>query len=139
MTFNDPVKTHNICNPLNPDYFDDEDWIKISVRAGRTYKITTAPLSGSPASLALDLYADDGVTLLASASADNLAEPTNLLWTADRTGLVYIRMENIDRNIVGEDVAYNVGVYELVLYMPLSYKNQSNFHSFENLIPGIQH
>ena len=139
MTFNDPLGVHNICNPLTPDHSDDKDWIKISVRAGRTYEINTKPLSGSPASLALDLFADDGITLLASASADNLAEPTNLIWTADRTGLVYIRMKNIDANIIGEGVAYSVGVYELVLFMPLSYKNQSNYHSFENLIPGVQH
>ena len=139
MTFNDPEKTHNICNPLTKDHLNDEDWIKIYVRAGRTYEVNTAPVSDSPASLALDLFADDGVTLLASASAENLAEPTNLSWTADRTGFVYIRMGNIDANIVGEGVAYNVGVYELVLYMPMSYKNQSNFHIFENSIPGVQH
>jgi hypothetical protein len=137
MSTNEPKREHNLCNPLTPNHFNDEDWIKISVSDGRTYEISTKPHSGSPASLTIDLFAEDGTTKLASASTDQLDEQTTLLWTSDRNGLIYIRLKHIDDKIVGEDVVYDVKLKELSLIMPLIYKNQSNFNRFENFIPGL--
>jgi hypothetical protein len=137
ISTNDHEITHNLCNPLTPNHLDDEDWKKISVQAGRTYNITTTPLSGSPASLTITILADNGITELASASAEHLGEPTQLTWTADRNSLVYIQMKHIDGNVIGEDVAYTIAIQDLVYYMPSIYRNHTNFSAFENFFPGV--
>jgi murein DD-endopeptidase MepM/ murein hydrolase activator NlpD len=122
----DPLQYHNLCNPNTPNHDQDEDWVKFSVLTGRTYQIRTEPLDNSPAALSLDLIAANGSTVLASAEAGRFGEPTILSWTADRSGIVYIRMKQIDGNIYGEDVSYSLVFNELVLYTPFIYKNQSN-------------
>ena len=133
----EPARTHNLCNPETQDHFGDEDWIKLSVSAGHTYKINTTPHQGSSASLTIDLFAEDGTSKLASTSAERLGEQTNLVWTADRNRLVYIRMKHIDEKVIGEDVTYRVTVKSLALYMPFIYKNQSSFNTFESFFPGV--
>jgi len=120
---NDPDQTHNLCNPLTPDHFFDEDWLKLFVHSGRTYEITTKPLPNSPATLSLDLFAVDGFTLLASSSSNELGDPNSLIWTADRSEPVYIRLKHIDGKVAGEDVNYEAGVVEMINYMPVIFQH----------------
>jgi hypothetical protein len=110
-------QVHNFCNPANANGLNDEDWLVISAQSGRHYRFLVFPQLGS-ASASLSLYDQDGVTLLAQASATAFGEISLLEWTASQNKLVFLRIRPIDGRVAGNPVAYRVTLrqgYELLL------------------------
>jgi hypothetical protein len=103
---------HNFCNPVSASNgLNDEDWLVISVKAGRHYRFLVFPQVGSAASR-LGLYDENGSTLLVEASAAGLDEYTSLEWTAQRDQLVFLRVRPFDGRAAGNPVKYLVAVRE---------------------------
>ena len=106
---NGASQIHNYCNPLSPDYQNDEDWVKLDVEAGEHYLIVSMANS-LPTATKISLYAQDGATLIAEAVPQKFGENTALVWTSDRDELVYIRFSHMDGRVIGKDVATTVSV-----------------------------
>ena len=108
------IQTHNFCVP------GDEDWLQIKVTEGIPFQIETTPLHQSSA-VVIELYADDGTTLLAKAApGDNYGQSTLLTWKADESGTNYVRLYHPVSGIAGNAVAYAVKFtkgYEILLPM----------------------
>jgi len=71
----------------------DEDWVGLNVLCGMTYTIQTTMLILPPCTdTVLELYDSDGTTLLAS--NDNIGQNacSRIVWTADWSKTVYIRV-----------------------------------------------
>jgi hypothetical protein len=112
-------QTHNICNPLSPDYQDDEDWASFEVQTGRHYSIGAYPKS-EQAAVVLRLYASDGVTLIKEVAPVEFGRSTNLEWIADYDGIVYLQMLHIDGRVIGSIVEYQVIMREgYMIFLPL--------------------
>jgi hypothetical protein len=115
---------HNFCNPLSSGRAGDEDWIRFSVQKGKPYLVRFDPVARSAAAI-LELYAADGTTRLARGSSAGFGETASLVWTADRTGRVYLRTRHLATGVLGEAVTYLLSVksnFETLL--PLIYRTE---------------
>jgi hypothetical protein len=106
---NGASQIHNYCNPLSPDYQNDEDWARLEVNTGVHYLIV-GMANSLPTATKISLYAQDGTTLIAEAMPQNFGENSALVWTSDRDGLVYIRFSHVDGRVIGKEVAATVSV-----------------------------
>ncbi len=88
------TQTHSFCKA------DDEDWIRLEVKAGGEYKITTENVGGS---------ADPQLSIYASCDTTNLPGQ-QLQFVAPTSGYYYIRAENKNRAVSGVDTEYNVKI-----------------------------
>ncbi len=104
-----PGQVHNYCNPLSPNYQNDEDWIKLDVTADVHYLVESLANS-LPTATIISLYAQDGVTLLLETSPQEFGDNTALAWTSDYDGWVYIRIRHLDGRVIGNDVSTTVSV-----------------------------
>ena len=100
---------HNFCNPLAPNYQNDEDWAKLLVTHDHHYIIHSTPKSPQTATI-ISLYAQDGITLLAEVVPTTFGENTTLVWTSDRDEQVYLRFRHIDGRVIGNDVGSTISV-----------------------------
>jgi hypothetical protein len=115
---NEASQFHNYCNPLSPNYQNDEDWAKLDVTKNQHYLIHSTPKS-SPTATIISLYAQDGVTLLAEVVPTAFGKNTTLLWTSDRNEQVYLRFRNLDGRVIGNDVGSTISVKTgLWTYLP---------------------
>ncbi len=96
-------QVHNFCNPLAPNLQNDEEWARLSVTTGQHIVIKSLATS-SPAATQLSLYAEDGRTLLVQAAPTQFGSNSILVWTSDRDGDVYIRLQHVDGRVIGSDV-----------------------------------
>ena len=101
-------QVHNLCNPLNSD-LDDEDWLRIEMQAGVQLVANAAPQHPGTA-IVLELYASDGITLLAQGSPQDFGQDSVLLWKADETRRVYLRMRHLYEGVAGEGIKYTIRV-----------------------------
>jgi hypothetical protein len=102
------AQIHNFCNPLSASKgLNDEDWLMISVQAGQRYRFLAFPQVGSAAA-SLSLYADDGSTLLAQASAQDFDKAIALDWTALQDGLLFLRVRPFNGQVAGNPVYYRI-------------------------------
>jgi len=104
---NGPSQVHNYCNPLSPDYQNDEDWIKLNVTHDLHYLVKSLATSPQTATV-ISLYAQDGVTLLVESSPQEFGDNTTLAWTSSYDGSVYIRIRHLDGRVIGNDVSATV-------------------------------
>jgi hypothetical protein len=112
-------QVHNFCNPATPNRLNDKDWIKFNVQIGERYLIQSFPLNGNVATI-LQLYADNGSTLIAESIPFGFGRATILDWVSDRDGYVYLQMRHIDGRVIGNAVSYLVQVMDgYEFYMPL--------------------
>ena len=119
IVLNSPSRSHNFCNPLVGDRNNDEDWIKFSVQAGHTYNLRAVP-SAEMTAVILDLYGSDGAAPIITAEPTGFGRPTQVQWTADQDGIVYLRARHQDGRVIGNAVAYLLGVREMIsLFLPL--------------------
>lgn len=109
ININEPVKTHNFCNPLTGDRLGDEDWVLFAVENGIDYLIESIPLSGATGAI-LELFAGDGTTLITSAQSNFMGDKARLIWTSERTDQVYLRIRHLDGKVAGNIVSYNLKV-----------------------------
>ncbi len=106
---NGASQIHNYCNPLSPDYQNDEDWVMLDVNTGVHYLIV-GMANSLPTATKISLFAQDGTTLITEAMPQNFGENTALVWTSDRDGLVYIRFSHVEGRVIGKDVATTASV-----------------------------
>jgi hypothetical protein len=123
ISIDSPPQTHNFCNPLAANRTNDEDWIRFFVENGKMYSIQAYPLVDASAAI-LELYADDGTTLLSSVTPSKLGDQTTLLWEADRSGYVLGRIRHLDGRVLGNPIAYNLIVAESgQIFLPFVNRN----------------
>ncbi len=106
---NGASQNHNFCNPLRPDFQNDEDWTKMVIVQGNHYLIKSTVKSLQTATV-ISLFAEDGTTLLAEAIPSEFGANTVLIWTSDRDGQVYLRMRHVDSRVIGNDVGSSISV-----------------------------
>jgi hypothetical protein len=102
-------QNHNFCNPLRPDFQNDEDWTKMVVTLGEYYLIKSTAKS-PPTATVISLFAQDGTTLIAEATPSEFGADTILAWTADRNGEIYLRSRHMDSRVIGNDVGSSISV-----------------------------
>lgn len=110
-----PSQIRNLCN------LGDEDWLKMNLVAGHTYRFLSIPLNPSTA-VVFQLYSRNSETLLEVASAvpDQFPAITRLLFTPTNDGQYYLKVSHIDARIAGDDVSYRLFVSQPNdIYMPL--------------------
>jgi hypothetical protein len=109
---------HNYCNPLTPNYQNDEDWAKLLVSRNQHYLIVSTPNSPQTATM-ISLFAQDGITLLAERVSPSFGQNTTLLWISDRDEQVYLRFRHVDGRVIGNDVGSTITVKTgLLTYLP---------------------
>jgi hypothetical protein len=102
------LETHTFCNPTaGSSWLNDEDWYRFTVRQGERLAVLVNPMDISSAAR-LQLYAADGVSLLAEKAATEFGEPVNLDWRFTANTTVYLRVSHIDGRVAGNDVAYQI-------------------------------
>ncbi len=106
---NGASQNHNFCNPLRPDFQNDEDWMKMAVTQGEHYLIKSS-VKSLPTATVISLFAQDGTTLLAQATPSKFGADTVLVWTADRNGEVFLRLRHADSRVIGNDVGSSISV-----------------------------
>ena len=113
---------HNFCNPLVPGYQNDEDWAQLMVIQGEHYLIHSHANSPQSATV-ISLYAQDGTNLLVESFPRKFGDSTNLIWTSDRDGPIYLRFRHLDGRVIGTNVASTISVQTVTLtYFPLLYR-----------------
>jgi hypothetical protein len=110
INVNGATQIHNYCNPLSPDYQNDEDWIRFDAATAQHYLVVSTANSPQTATI-ISLYAQDGITLLAESVPQKFGENTALVWTSDRNESVFIRLTHLDGRVIGKDVATTVFVH----------------------------
>jgi hypothetical protein len=75
---------------------DDQDWIKVFAVKDQTYKITVEPLKNMKCNPMIELYADDGQTLLDSVDHYFSGKEENLSWDSEYNGVYYINIRQCD-------------------------------------------
>ena len=95
----------------------DEDWYVVALSGGLRYRLSAAVAAGSDADPLLELYASDGVTLLAS--NDNVAadqRDSELTVDAPINGNFYLRVSNLPVTVAQLcNTAYGVAVTEVAI------------------------
>ena len=115
------IQSHNFCNPASgAGYLNDQDWVRINLKAGHELIASAQPLSGEVAAV-LRLYAADGTTLLREVKPTQFGEITQLFWDANADNTLYLQVTHLDGRVAGDDVAY-----QLVI--------RQGYHSFLPLI-----
>ena len=96
---------HNYCNPISPDYQNDEDWVKFTVVGGRHYLIISLANSLQTAT-DISIFDQDGITLLAEYVPKIFGSNSVLGWTPQHDETVYIRFRHVNGHVIGSDVEY---------------------------------
>jgi len=116
VNFNNSFQIHNFCNPAAGGGFKDEDWLRISVKAGQVLYAHSQPIVGSAAAI-LELYAEDGTTLLVKDDPGSFDQTSHLGWFAENNRTLYLRVRSIDDRVAGDLVKYQLS---LQIGLPLS-------------------
>ncbi len=118
------VQERNFCNPQTSDFTGDEDWITTTVQVGNTYAFQAAVFQPgkSTARLAapiLQLFASNGATLIKESSPLVFPATGLMLWKADRSGIVSLRVLNLDPRALAISYSLSVSQVNLIFYLPL--------------------
>jgi hypothetical protein len=117
--FDHSTQIRNLCNPADAGGLQDEDWLRISLKAEQTLSIHSQPLIGSAAAV-LELYAEDGTTLLAQHNPGDFDLPSHVGWFTDRDRTLYLRIRSIDGRVAGDLVRYQLSIQTgLPIYLPM--------------------
>lgn len=114
------LTTHNFCNPQAADWQGDEDWLTFSAVSGVEYFLLAAPLDQSAAAQ-ISLFAADGTTLLAEASAADFGIAAALRWRAGESGMVFVRLRHNDSRVIGAGYTFRVQLSRPV-FLPVVWK-----------------
>ena len=105
------LQTHNCHLPF------DVDWVKFSATASTSYRLDVLN-PGPQANATLELYDQDGGTLLAS-------DAGTLVWTAPQSGTYYVRVAN-PSGMLGPDTRYDLRLRTFTPLPPDSYENDNS-------------
>jgi hypothetical protein len=106
---NGASQIHNFCNPLSPDYQNDEDWVKLTVQQGKHYFIHSM-VDSPPTATEISLFAQDGTTLRSEALPKEFGANSYLIWTPTRDETLYICLRHVDGRVIGTNVGSSVSV-----------------------------
>jgi uncharacterized repeat protein (TIGR01451 family) len=96
------------------DRYLDKDWARFEAQEGATYTIATTNLTppfdpaGFFADTVLELYADDGVTLLDYSDDFGGGYASRIVWQAPEAGTYYVKVYNYNGQVFGCDVGYDL-------------------------------
>ena len=116
------TQSHNFCNPeAGSGWQNDEDWLKLPLKAGHLLVVNGAPQTDSGAvSLALFDSSNPEAAPVAQIEATDPGEPTRLLWRVQEDGTYYLRMRHLDGRAYGEGTQYDISIfYGYPNYLPL--------------------
>ncbi|MCI0521384.1 MAG: Ig-like domain-containing protein [Chloroflexi bacterium] len=113
------VQEHTFCNPAAGNgWLDDQDWYRLTLRAGERLFISAQVLQA--AAPVFDLFASDGVTLLASASPQAFGQSTPLTYYPAADMTAYLRVSHLDGAVAGDDVIYRLrSMQGYPLFLPI--------------------
>ncbi len=97
------TQIHNFDTP------GDQDWVSFKAQKGITYTLTTSNL-GPNANTVLNLYAADGVTLLASNDDYNGTPASQIIWRAPASGTYYAQVTDWSPYAGGCGTTYSLSV-----------------------------
>ncbi len=85
--------------------------MKFYALGGLIYEIK-ADNVGTSTDIVLELYDSDGITKLITADDSTVGQSEELItWTAQKTGIYYVRVKNYDPNVYGKRTNYDLKVY----------------------------
>lgn len=103
------IQQHNFCaDPLNPA-LGDQDWLAVNVQPGGRYRVTTSNL-GPNTDPVLELYADDGLTLLQRNDDVGDGVAASLDYTATVGGVHFVRILQYNSTLTGDDTHYTLQI-----------------------------
>jgi murein DD-endopeptidase MepM/ murein hydrolase activator NlpD len=120
------TQSHNFCNPAaGSGWQNDEDWLKLPLRAGYLLVANAVPQTDSGAvSLALFDTTNLGATPLVEVDASELGEVTRLIWRSQQNGVYYLSMRHLDERAYGEGTQYMISIsYGYPNHLPLAANN----------------
>ncbi|MBI3979603.1 MAG: DUF11 domain-containing protein, partial [Chloroflexi bacterium] len=96
-------------------YPDDVDWVWLTTTVGKEYVAETANL-GPSADTIVDLYAEDGVTLLARDDDSGPGAGSRIVWVAPQSGTYYLKVRHYRTaaTFSGAHATYDLSVRENV-------------------------
>jgi hypothetical protein len=101
------------------DIEQDEDWFRFAAIANGTYTVTTSNLSTSVDTV-IELYSQDGRTLLGTDDNGNGGKASQLIWQASSSGIHFIRVVRALATAYGCNAGYSLSLttQELQVYLP---------------------
>ncbi len=119
VDFNHSFQIRNFCNPAGSGGLQDEDWLRINIKAGQTLHVHSQPILGSAAAI-LELYAEDGSTLLTQNDPGEFDLPSHVGWVAEQDRTLFLRVRSIDDRVAGDLVRYQLSIQVgLPIYLPM--------------------
>jgi hypothetical protein len=101
------------------DIAQDEDWFRLEAIAGGRYTIQTSGLSAGVDTI-VQLYDQDGTTVLASDDNGGGGLASQLLWQAPLSGAYFVRVSQAAGSAYGCNASYSVSAAQhLEVYLPL--------------------
>ncbi len=100
------------------DIAQDEDWFKFEATANKIYLVETANLAAG-VDTRLEIYAQDGLTLLASDDNGGNGAASRLEWVASQDGIHFIRIVPVLASNNGCNSTYDLSIQEgYSIYLP---------------------
>jgi hypothetical protein len=114
---------HNLCNPFGNYFQDDVDWVQVDLSAGITYYIQVLPEAQFVA-VETRLYASDASTLKMIYTPQVYGEPALLIYTPSIDETVYLRLNHINPQVIGNAAGYKLLISDIFSgsFLPLVYK-----------------
>ncbi|MEM7536023.1 MAG: hypothetical protein AAF639_27830, partial [Chloroflexota bacterium] len=109
ITTNGTVQQHTFHAAANGGA--DVDWVRVDVQAGQEYEIEVNVPPRSQADVDLELYLD--CDLLPTSENGSFGPGIRLMFESPRNGTAYLRLQNTDPTVAGEDVYYELSVYSM--------------------------
>lgn len=112
----DPLQIRNFCLP------DDEDWLRLALKAGELVQILALPghVTSAPA-LSLYLSEGDQLTLAAQSTPAGMPAAGVIQFQPAQDGVYYLKISHLDGRVAGNAVSYRLLVGEpRNLYLPVT-------------------
>jgi hypothetical protein len=94
-------QSHNFCSTA------DQDWVKFTPLAGKTYLLWAVPDINSPAAPVLGLYNNSGIKLM-EAAAGGFGKWVVLKWTAPDNSTYYLNAQSQNPAVAGTLITYRL-------------------------------
>lgn len=96
----------------------DQDWVRFSAEAGKTYIFRSTHL-GSQADTTMYLYDQDKQTILAYSDDEDGTRASRIVWTAPANGVYYLMVKDWNFYTAGCGTGYGLMAARYQVYLPL--------------------
>ena len=96
----------------------DQDWVRFSAEAGKTYIFRSTHL-GSQADTTMYLYDQDKQTLLAYSDDEDGTRASRIVWTAPANGVYYLMVKDWNFYTAGCGTGYGLMAARYQIYLPM--------------------